>query len=178
MAENITKILVPMDFSPHAERAFGYATTLAQRFGATLGLVHVVEDPFVSGAWSSEVYMPNIGELLEGLIANAEQQLATHKHSASALGVTGGDSSPLGPAGTRHPGAREGRRLRLDRHGHARPHRTLARHHGKRRRTRGPEGALSGVDDARRRGGSGGHETRRGLTAAFTGPVVIIADSR
>jgi nucleotide-binding universal stress UspA family protein len=42
MAEHITRILVPMDFSPHAERAFGYATTLAQRFGATLRLVHVV----------------------------------------------------------------------------------------------------------------------------------------
>ena len=88
MAENITRILVPRDFSPHAERAFGYATTLAQRFGATLGLVHVVEDPFVTGAWNAEVYVPNVAELLEGLIADAKQQLATLSHSATALGVT------------------------------------------------------------------------------------------
>jgi nucleotide-binding universal stress UspA family protein len=88
MAENITRILVPTDFSPHAERAFGYATTLAQRFGATLGLLHVVEDPFVSGAWSAEVYVPNVVELLNELIANAEQRLAALEHSASALGLT------------------------------------------------------------------------------------------
>jgi nucleotide-binding universal stress UspA family protein len=87
MAENITNILVPMDFSPHAERAFRYATTLAQRFGATLGLLHVVEDPFITGAWSSEVYVPNVAELLEGLIANAEQQLASLGQSAAALGL-------------------------------------------------------------------------------------------
>jgi nucleotide-binding universal stress UspA family protein len=87
MAEAITKILVPVDFSPHAERAFGYATTLAQRFNARLGLVHVVEDPYVTGAWTSEVYVPNVGELLKGLIANAEGQLATLKQSAAALGL-------------------------------------------------------------------------------------------
>jgi nucleotide-binding universal stress UspA family protein len=88
MAETITKILVPVDFSPHAERAFGYAMALAQRFGATLGLLHVVEDPFVTGAWNSEVSVPNVGELLEGLIANAERRLATLRQSAAALGVT------------------------------------------------------------------------------------------
>jgi universal stress protein A len=87
MTETITKILVPVDFSPHAERAFGYATTLAQRFGATLGLLHVVENPFVTGAWTAEVYVPNVAELLEGLIANAEQQLARLKKSAATVGV-------------------------------------------------------------------------------------------
>ena len=45
-------------------------------------------DPFVTGAWNSEVYVPNVAELLEGLIANAEQQLATLRTSAAALGVT------------------------------------------------------------------------------------------
>ena len=88
MTDTITRILVPVDFSPHAERAFRYATTLAHRFGATLALLHVVEDPFVTGAWSSELYLPNIPELLENLIGAAERQLATLKESAAALGVT------------------------------------------------------------------------------------------
>jgi universal stress protein A len=87
MAENITKILVPMDFSPHAERAFSYATTLAQRFGASLGLVHVVEDPYVTGAWSAEIFVPDVGGILEQLTAGAEQQLATLRQSAIALGL-------------------------------------------------------------------------------------------
>jgi nucleotide-binding universal stress UspA family protein len=41
MRDDITKILVPVDFSPHAAVAFRYATTLARRLGARLGLLHV-----------------------------------------------------------------------------------------------------------------------------------------
>jgi nucleotide-binding universal stress UspA family protein len=88
MNDTISKILVPVDFSPHSDRAFDYAATIAQRFGARLGLIHVVDDPFIAGAWNSEVYVPNTGELLAALIANAEQRLATLKESASALGLT------------------------------------------------------------------------------------------
>ena len=88
MTDIISKILVPVDFSPHAEHAFRYATTLAHRFGAKLGLLHVVENPFVTGAWSSEMYVPNIPDLLENLIAGAEHDLATLKASAAALGIT------------------------------------------------------------------------------------------
>ena len=88
MTDNITKILVPVDFSPHAQRAFGYATTLARRLGAELSLVHVVEDPFATGAWGGEVYIPNIGELLQELIAAAEHRLTTLQDGAVAQGVT------------------------------------------------------------------------------------------
>lgn len=87
MTENITKILVPVDFSPHAERAFSYATALAHRLDAHLTLVHVVEDPFATGAWGAEVYIPNIGELLQNQIAAAERQLTTLKAGAAAKGV-------------------------------------------------------------------------------------------
>jgi nucleotide-binding universal stress UspA family protein len=52
MTEAITRILVPVDFSAHSDRALRYATTLADRFNATVEVLHVVEDPFVSGAWS------------------------------------------------------------------------------------------------------------------------------
>ena len=87
MTDTITTILVPVDFSPHADRALRYATTLAQRLGAKLALLHVVEDPFVSGAWSAEVSLPNVPELLETLIKGAESRLATLKASAAALGL-------------------------------------------------------------------------------------------
>ena len=88
MAESITKILVPVDFSAHADRAFNYAVTVAQRFGASLTLVHVVEDPYVTGAWSNEVYMPNLGEILEALVADAERRLAALKQSVTAPELT------------------------------------------------------------------------------------------
>jgi glycine betaine transporter len=88
MTNTITNILVPVDFSPHAERAFGYAATLAHRFGAKLALLHVVDDSFVTGGWSSEIYVSNVPELMENLIADAERRLATLKASAAALGLT------------------------------------------------------------------------------------------
>jgi nucleotide-binding universal stress UspA family protein len=50
MTNTITNILVPVDFSPHAEYAFTYATRLAERFGAKLALLYVVDDSFVTGA--------------------------------------------------------------------------------------------------------------------------------
>ena len=88
MTDTISRILVPVDFSPHAERAFSYATTLALRLGAKLSLLHVVEDPFVTGAWSAEIYVPNVPELLDKVIKGAEGHLATLKESAAAAGVT------------------------------------------------------------------------------------------
>jgi nucleotide-binding universal stress UspA family protein len=87
MSDSITKILVPVDFSAHSDRALRYATTLAHRLGAKLALLHVVEDPFVTGAWSSEVYVPNVPELLDNLIKGAERQLATLKASAATHGL-------------------------------------------------------------------------------------------
>jgi nucleotide-binding universal stress UspA family protein len=88
MTETITRILVPVDFSPHADRAVRYAATLAHQLGAQLALLHVVEDPILTGAWTSEIYVPNVPELLKNLIAGAERQLVTLKESAAAMGLT------------------------------------------------------------------------------------------
>jgi nucleotide-binding universal stress UspA family protein len=38
---NISKILVPVDFSEYSERALSYATEIAGKFGASLHIVHV-----------------------------------------------------------------------------------------------------------------------------------------
>jgi nucleotide-binding universal stress UspA family protein len=109
MTDSITRILVPVDFSPHAEEAFRYATTLAGRLGARVRLLHVVEDPFITGAWSPEIYVPNMMELLQELIAGAEGQLATLKQSAAARGVTVETAAITGrPAHTIVEHAKEG----------------------------------------------------------------------
>jgi universal stress protein A len=88
MAEPFTHILVPVDFSVHAEKAVNYATTLAQRFGGTGELLHVVEDPFVSGAWSADAFTPDIPELMNDLIADARARLDALKTAAAKVGVT------------------------------------------------------------------------------------------
>jgi nucleotide-binding universal stress UspA family protein len=102
MTESINRILVPVDFSAHSEKAVRYAATVANRFGARLSLLHVVEDPFVTGAWQSEAFVPNIPELLDDLIKNArvqigelKKQLAAHGYVAEVEVITGQPTSAI-----------------------------------------------------------------------------------
>jgi nucleotide-binding universal stress UspA family protein len=86
MTESLNRILVPVDFSPHSERAIRYATTLANKFGARVTLLHVVEDPFVTGAWQAEAFVPNIPELLNELIKGANAHMSELKKDLAAHG--------------------------------------------------------------------------------------------
>jgi nucleotide-binding universal stress UspA family protein len=76
-----------VDFSAHSNNALRYATALGDRFGATIELLHVVEDPFLSGAWNSEIFVPNMAELLNQLIATAGRQLDELKAVVADKGV-------------------------------------------------------------------------------------------
>ena len=86
MTESLNRILVPVDFSAHSEKAVRYATTLANKFGARVSLIHVVEDPFVTGAWQAEAFVPNIPELLNDLIKAAQVQMGELKKHLAAHG--------------------------------------------------------------------------------------------
>jgi nucleotide-binding universal stress UspA family protein len=88
MTESITRILVPVDFSAHSEKAVRYATTVANRFGARVSLLHVVEDPFVTGAWRAEAFVPNMPELIGELIRAAQAQMGELKKRLAAHGFT------------------------------------------------------------------------------------------
>jgi universal stress protein A len=79
MTLTISRILVPIDFSAQSERALHYATALASRLGASLELLHVVEDPIAAGAWGSETVIPNLSELRDELIADAERRLQQYR---------------------------------------------------------------------------------------------------
>jgi nucleotide-binding universal stress UspA family protein len=48
-----TSILCPVDFSPHAERALGYAVRLAQLTHAHLTIVHVIDGLLAAAAEAS-----------------------------------------------------------------------------------------------------------------------------
>ena len=45
MAQPIRRILVPTDFSEHAQRALEYALSLAERMGTSIDVLHVWEPP-------------------------------------------------------------------------------------------------------------------------------------
>jgi len=43
-----SRILVPTDFSPPSDAALEYARILASKFGSTLRILHVLDDPSAS----------------------------------------------------------------------------------------------------------------------------------
>lgn len=51
-----SRILVPTDFSPHADAAFRVARDLARRYDASIHLLHVVDGPLAGGAWSARTH--------------------------------------------------------------------------------------------------------------------------
>ena len=74
MPESITRILVPVDFSSHSDRAVRYAATLAGQVGASVELLHVVEDFFSIPAYS-EIFVPNAPDLVQTMVNDAAQRL-------------------------------------------------------------------------------------------------------
>jgi nucleotide-binding universal stress UspA family protein len=67
----IARILVPVDYSAHSDRAIEYAVTMAKHFGACVELFHVVEDPFEAGGWGSETYLSDLDGIRQRAIEEA-----------------------------------------------------------------------------------------------------------
>lgn len=65
-------ILVPTDFSEAADAAKAYATVLAEAFGATLHVLHVIPDPLAMGWGVDAAYLP---QLLERTERNVRERL-------------------------------------------------------------------------------------------------------
>lgn len=79
-------ILVATDFSDASTLALEYARVLAQRFGAGLRVLHVVETPLPLG---SEMYVPEVMTVAERAVDNAQEQLATTMASLCGDDVIG-----------------------------------------------------------------------------------------
>lgn len=100
MKPSITRILVPMDFSAQSDLALQYAMELSGRLGASLHLLHVVEQPLVPASWSAEIYVPDLAALEAGLIAEAERLLTINRTLAEGQHLKVETSVVTGPAAT------------------------------------------------------------------------------
>ena len=94
-----TRILVPTDFSDPADAAFDFAAALAQKLGASLDLLHVVEDPyFTTGVFSAERWVPTPAGMREELLTNAQEQLRARVNRLEQIGVQRTMKVYTGPA--------------------------------------------------------------------------------
>ena len=74
-AFRITRILVPTDFSRGSDHALKYADMLRRQTGAKLSVLHVVEDPTLTGIWP-DVYVSELPDIRAGLREHARTSLA------------------------------------------------------------------------------------------------------
>jgi nucleotide-binding universal stress UspA family protein len=79
----LKKILVPTDFSPHSEVALRYACEFAEKFGAELHFLHVVQELFAGNGFYA---LP--ANYFEEVQAESERRLAAIPDSKSSAGKT------------------------------------------------------------------------------------------
>ena len=70
----IKTILVPTDFSEPSADALGYAKNLAGVLGASIHLLHVVQDPLAE-PWGLESYGPMPPDIFRQIKARAQEEL-------------------------------------------------------------------------------------------------------
>jgi nucleotide-binding universal stress UspA family protein len=61
---SLKKILVPTDFSECSDAALKYGRELSAAFGASLHILHVVQDPYTQ-PWAAEAFPAPLGDLLD-----------------------------------------------------------------------------------------------------------------
>ena len=67
-------VLVPTDFGDASESALRYGKAMAEKFGASLHVVHVMED-LLAHAWAAEVYVASMPQLRDEIEKESRQRL-------------------------------------------------------------------------------------------------------
>jgi len=71
-----TRILVPTDFSEPSDAALDCARSLQVQFGASIHLLHVLEEEQIAGPFGAEVFVTESPEAREGRLRDARERLA------------------------------------------------------------------------------------------------------
>jgi nucleotide-binding universal stress UspA family protein len=93
-----TKIIVPVDFSPHSDAAIRIAADLSRKYEASVTLVHVYEPVAYA---LPEGYVLYTADQLASLLSTFEQRLAAAREIAQREGTISPDTKLLqGSAGS------------------------------------------------------------------------------
>lgn len=83
----VSRVLVPTDFSAPSDAALACGRAVAERFGASLHLLHVLDEALVLGPIGSEVYLAESTDIRAARLKDAQERLA-HR-------ITGNDRTSL-----------------------------------------------------------------------------------
>jgi universal stress protein A len=89
-------IVVPTDFSEHADQALRYAETLAADPDVSLHLLHVVDMPIVPLLWSADMYVPDMAPNDLSAIKDAEHRLEQRRAGLAERGINASATVVLG----------------------------------------------------------------------------------
>ena len=70
-----SRIVVPTDFSPPSEAALEYARILAAKFGSSLRILHVIDDPTASSDFVADGFAPSTEDIRTSLLEQARKRL-------------------------------------------------------------------------------------------------------
>src|SRR5205085_502368 len=92
-----SRILVPTDFSPPSDAALEYARILAAKFGSSLQILHVIDDPTAASDFVPDGFAPSTDDIRTALLAHARKQLDRlmnfvdrsryHAHAEALMGL-------------------------------------------------------------------------------------------
>ena len=94
-----SRILAPTDFSPPSDQALEYARGIAARCGATLHLLHVLDETADTSPFGAEVIVPDSPEVRAARLAEARDKLAhrsggaNHEQPRASTEVVAGPST-------------------------------------------------------------------------------------
>lgn len=109
MEPTFTNILVPTDFSAGSRLALEYALRLSRPLGASVHVVHVVEDPAIAGMWT-EAYV-DVAALRKERRCGARHLMNKLLQEVGAAGIT--DEITAGPVARQITAAAADRRSDL-----------------------------------------------------------------
>ena len=146
MTRNFTRILVPTDFSAPSNAALALAKRMATMSGASLHLLHVLEDPFAAAGYATDVYTPPPAEITESWLKGAQGLLDTQLTPDEQVILPQHPGGQVRDAGAGHRQSCGSERHRPHRDGDAWPWRRSPPADGKRRRASGPRGTVPGAN--------------------------------
>ena len=91
------RILVPTDFSPTSDAALEYARILAAKFGSSVQILHVIDDPTAASEFVPDGFAPSTDGIRTALLDQAHTRLERvmnlvdrsrhHAHAEAVLGL-------------------------------------------------------------------------------------------